>query len=655
MFRLLLKAFCIVFTLLTMLSGCSTKQFVPKPGSHVDTTQSALITLKRLGSFYGIVRLVSVYDNGKKIGEVGSDGMLEWTRKEGLLKLDIEQKGFTDFSHSFVMEVKSGKVYNLTLDYTNGQVRLQGDELSKINVTSNPPGALIYAGPSQESLKSTGLRTPHTRSRPENIFKWQPEYYKVVLEGYQDSPVISKNNSFGNRNIHFDLSPIINKLSESNEKEETTPVSIGVKAKAKVKAKPLNSREGIFEKENRLALMIGNGSYLHGGNLDNPINDVRAIKKVLEALGFTVLKFENCTQKAMKRAMDQFGRKLKSQDVGLFFYSGHGVQVKGYNYLIPTDAKLDSENDAEYNCVRAGRVLAKMESAGSRTNIVILDACRDNPFERSWHRGTKGRGLAFMNAPSGSLIAYSTAPGKTALDGKGNNSPYTSALLRHIDTPNITVLQMFQRVRSTVIEGSRGEQIPWESTSLMGNFYFASKGEERDGLEEERRELERLRAEIERKRHEIGRHKVDTASLPQKPSYTHPSSSTSDVIKQDGVYVAYDNGIVKDTNTGLEWKAGPDKNTNWNEAKSWVQSLNLDGGGWRMPTTDELEGLYKKGAGNRNMTHLLKTTGWYVWLGETYGSSNARRFDLDKGLGDWYYRGTSDYGRAFAVRSRSDG
>jgi len=269
--------------------------------------------------------------------------------------------------------------------------------------------------------------------------------------------------------------------------------------------------------ERRLALLIGNSHYTHGGSLDNPVNDVRAIKKALEGLGFTVMKYEDCSQKTMKRAMDKFGRKLRGRDVGLFFYAGHGVQVRGNNYLLPVDAKLDTEHDAEYDCVRADRVLAKMEGAGSRTNIVILDACRDNPFERSWRRGTEGAGLAFMNAPSGSLIAYSTAPGKTALDGRGKNSPYTSALLQHINTPNITVIEMFQWVRSTVMAKSGSKQIPWESTSLRGNFYFSTKGkddrlgEERARLERERSELEKLKAEIDWKRYkESGKLFVDT-------------------------------------------------------------------------------------------------------------------------------------------------
>ena len=235
-----------------------------------------------------------------------------------------------------------------------------------------------------------------------------------------------------------------------------------------------------------------------------------------------------------------------------------------------------------------------------------------------------------MNAPSGSLIAYSTAPGKTALDGGGRNSPYTSALLRHIGTPNITVIQMFQRVRSTVMDKSGNQQTPWESTSMRGDFYFTAKG---SGSNQE----------------------VEVASVPSKPSSSRPTSSTSNIIQRDGIYVAYANGIVKDTNTGLEWKVGPNKHTNWNEARSWVQSLNLDGGGWRMPTIDELEGLYKKGSGSRNMTSLLKTTGWYVWSGETEGSSDARDFTFNLGLSYWRHRDYSRNGRAFAVRSRGDG
>lgn len=228
-----------------------------------------------------------------------------------------------------------------------------------------------------------------------------------------------------------------------------------------------------MEGEKRLALVIGNADYTRGGSLDNPVNDARSVAGELKHLGFDVIKYENAGQKQMKRAIDRFGSDLKNYHVGLFFYAGHGVQVKGANYLIPSDADLKSENDVEYDCVDAGRVLAKMEDAGSLINIIILDACRDNPFERSWSRSAKGRGLAFMNAPSGSLIAYATSPGKTASDGSALNGVYTSALLKHIKTPNIPILEMFQRVRVSVMNQTNNAQTPWESTSLKGNFYFS--------------------------------------------------------------------------------------------------------------------------------------------------------------------------------------
>ena len=130
--------------------------------------------------------------------------------------------------------------------------------------------------------------------------------------------------------------------------------------------------------------------------------------------------------------------------------------------------------------------------------------------------------------------------------------------------------------------------------------------------------------------------------------------ATQKEVGRDGVYVAYANGIVRDTKTGLEWKAGPDKNTNWEQVRSWVQNLNLDGGGWRMPTTDELRTLYKKDAGSRNMTPLLKTTGWYVWSGETKGSSVARYLGFHAGNRAWHNRLDSHNLRGFAVRSRND-
>jgi TolB-like protein/Flp pilus assembly protein TadD len=227
----------------------------------------------------------------------------------------------------------------------------------------------------------------------------------------------------------------------------------------------------VLPQEKRMALVIGNGNY-SGSTLANPENDARSMEAALKEIGFTVIKYENLRQKEMAKAIDDFGNRLKKYDVGLFFYAGHGVQSKGFNYLIPVDADLNSESDVEYNCVRADRVLGKMEDAKSKINLVILDACRNNPFERSWTRSSKGGGLASMSAPAGSIIAFSTSPGSTAEDGSGKNSPYTSGLLNFLNEPGITAIQMFQKVRAYVMRKSKNFQMPWESTSLTGDFYL---------------------------------------------------------------------------------------------------------------------------------------------------------------------------------------
>ncbi len=224
--------------------------------------------------------------------------------------------------------------------------------------------------------------------------------------------------------------------------------------------------------ERRIALLVGNSDYKGKGDLSNPVNDVRAMANSLRQLGFEVMQYEDCSRKQLLKAIDEFGERLKEKQVGLFFYAGHGIQVDGENYLVPTDASLSNKNDVVYDCVATGRIMGRLEGSDTKTNIVILDACRDNPFERSWSRSTKSSGLAFMNAPSGSFVAYATSPGATAADGSGNNGVYTEALLNTIQTPNLTIEEVFKRVRSRVKERTGGKQIPWESTSLEGAFYF---------------------------------------------------------------------------------------------------------------------------------------------------------------------------------------
>lgn len=225
----------------------------------------------------------------------------------------------------------------------------------------------------------------------------------------------------------------------------------------------------------KLALVIGNSAYQHGGYLKNPINDARSMSKILRDLGFEVILIENASLIELKKAIDTFGKKLSDFGVGLFYYAGHGIQYRGANYLIPVDANLTSEQQVDYDCIQVDRVLAYMDISGSKVNIIILDACRNNPFERSWKRSIDGMGLAFMNAPSGTFIAYATSPGKTADDGSGQNGLYTESLIKHLTTPNLTIEQIFKRVRNDVEQKSGNKQTPWESTSLKGEFYFLRK------------------------------------------------------------------------------------------------------------------------------------------------------------------------------------
>jgi formylglycine-generating enzyme required for sulfatase activity len=191
-------------------------------------------------------------------------------------------------------------------------------------------------------------------------------------------------------------------------------------------------------------------------------------------MGFEVISRRNADQTTMKRAIQEFGARLEKAGpgaVGLFFYAGHGAQLNGRNYLVPIGARIDRESDLDIEAVSADWVIEQMRYARNSLNLVILDACRNNPFARSSRSGD--RGLAVMDAPAGILIAYSTAPGSVAADGDGRNSPYTDALVRSIRTVDEPVEQVFKRTRVAVMNASDGRQIPWEASSLTGDFYFS--------------------------------------------------------------------------------------------------------------------------------------------------------------------------------------
>lgn len=222
--------------------------------------------------------------------------------------------------------------------------------------------------------------------------------------------------------------------------------------------------------QSRLALVIGNSSY-DTAPLPNPVKDAALMTKTLKQAGFKVTTIINANQKTMKRALIAFGRNLRKSDaVGLFYYAGHGVQVKGENYLIPVGIDIQDETEVEIEAINVNAFLATMERSSSAINIVILDACRNNPFTRSFR--SLARGLAEVSAPRGSYIAYATAPGQVAYDGDFENSPYTFALAKAIATPNLTIEQVFKQARSEVLKLTKDRQTPWENSSIIGDFYF---------------------------------------------------------------------------------------------------------------------------------------------------------------------------------------
>lgn len=224
--------------------------------------------------------------------------------------------------------------------------------------------------------------------------------------------------------------------------------------------------------EQRVALVIGNANYQNAPQLANPDDDAQSMAQFLNSAGFEVVAATDLTQNDMLRVVQDFSAKVASRGpntVAMVYYAGHGVQLAGENYLVPVDAKVSNPTELVNNSVRLVDVMSTLETIPSRMRIVILDACRNNPFPEV---NDAGRGLAIVDAPNGSIVGYSTAPGAEALDGTGGHSPYTQAFLNVAREPNVPIEQLFKRVRLQVNQTTSGAQIPWESSSLTSDFTF---------------------------------------------------------------------------------------------------------------------------------------------------------------------------------------
>ncbi|MGB0838897.1 MAG: caspase family protein [Chitinophagales bacterium] len=255
--------------------------------------------------------------------------------------------------------------------------------------------------------------------------------------------------------------------TQQQPKTSTSPVS-----------KKLNTEEYV-NYDKRLALVIGNSNYQRHsgwGYLPNPVNDAEDVANALRNIGFHVMYLNDLGLEQMKRAIVEFGDNLRDYDVGLFFYAGHGLRtnISDYNYLVPIDAQIRYESDVEFQCIEAEAIVAKMDGAQSDVNVMILDACRNNPFEQ-WYRSSAVKVVGDMDAPVGTIIAYASDRKQAASDGYGRNGLYTSALLRYIGNPSLSITEVFQATRKDVVEASDDKQRPWERSSLISDFYLIGK------------------------------------------------------------------------------------------------------------------------------------------------------------------------------------
>jgi uncharacterized caspase-like protein len=231
--------------------------------------------------------------------------------------------------------------------------------------------------------------------------------------------------------------------------------------------------------DKRVALVVGNSKYAEVAALPNPVNDANLMATALKEAGFEVILGVDVDKRTFDQRIRNFAALLENADVAIFFYAGHGLQVAGRNYLIPVDAHLQGERDLDFDAVNLDFVLKQMElGRGDKTNIVFLDACRDNPFSKNLARsmGTRsasiGQGLAQVETGVGTFIAYSTQPGNVALDGSGANSPFTAALGRHVREKGRDLTSVMIEVRKDVLAATGGKQVPWDHSALTGEFYF---------------------------------------------------------------------------------------------------------------------------------------------------------------------------------------
>lgn len=377
-------------------------------------------------------------------------------------------------------------VSRFVLNRSTGELSGEGEALGRIRLESRSSGELVVAGSGQRFIwrDTAGRYFRSTRQGDlETIAPLGSTVAKVqivarlVSSGRVKAVTPNFRRKASTTSLGIDSSvkpalaiqqspvpkakPPLTKVAKQN------PINLPVPEILQVVSRPTST-------EPRIALIIGNSRYASKlGALENPGNDARLIATVLRTLGFDVELLIDGDQKAMKRAISNLGERLGRAgrgSTGLFYFAGHGMQSRGQNYLIPIGAVIEREADVDLEAVAADTVLSQMVDASAATNIVILDACRNTPVLRSFRSGV--RGLARMEAPNGSFISYSTAPGSVAYDGDGKYSPFAEALSMELSASGQPIEATFRNVRKSVLKSTDGQQTPWDASSLTDTFLF---------------------------------------------------------------------------------------------------------------------------------------------------------------------------------------
>jgi len=345
------------------------------------------------------------------------------------------------------------------------------------------------------------------------------------------------------------------------------------------------------------ALIIGNSKY-SSSPLKNPANDAADMSIVLRDLGYNVISAYDCERHTMRDVIRRFYNEIQKGGVGLFYYAGHGLQLKGENYLVPVDAKIYEEFEVEDQCVRLATVLSAMGNAKNKMNIVVLDACRNNPFSTGYRSAV--RGLAKVDAPAGTFLAYATAPGSVALDStvrglslkseskelSQKNGLYTAKLLKYITAPQLSIEEVFKRVRIDVMTSTDNKQVPWESSSLLADYSFTGD-----------REFSGSQQSLEYQ-------PIETVSVGETPigerrKYFNPKTQRYEVY--EGRRFEQDGDTILDKLYDCTWLMINDEIFTVEKAKKYCKENHPE---FRLPTEDELLGLMSKKLDNSEWGHI---------------------------------------------------